>query len=194
MAAAGSFGKAIAFYGCKNIQSVRKYTIPSRPNTPLQQQQTSFMTQAVRLWQNWPHSKRDEWAWGLWGAKRDYRGVDYSIMISQLYDSVKNGNLWSYLGMFDVVYKSSTQLIVIIQGTPATPTPTLCWSRNSAWQTSRVVMSPYAPNAWFHELYGLNPKQLYYFRFEAGTKWVDWGETGVYYERTSPTPPWSPPP
>jgi hypothetical protein len=187
--ATGQFGKAIAYYRCKNIQTGRAYTIPTRPGTPAQKAQTTLYEKAVEAWHHWGHSYPDQAAFKTWGGIHGYPYSGYSTWLAVWMESYKAGNDWAYLGYFEVPFKTPTKINVNISGYLTTPTPTLYWGTSKYDIHRPVPMTLLLPQRWWAVIPGLRPYSKYYFRIEAGTKWTNFGHTGIYFLRTLPKPP-----
>ena len=178
--ATGQFGKAIAYYRCKNIQTGRKYTIPTRPNTPAQKAQTALFRLAVEAYHQWDHSPADLIAFSRLTNVLYPKPPGYNTWLSCWMESYKKGNAWTFLGHFERLWPPPAPFIFTIKGPVDTPIPTLHWGRIPSALTDSRAMIPGAPGVWSCPVSGISPAAYYFFQVKAGTPWVNYGYTGVY--------------
>jgi hypothetical protein len=95
-------------------------------------------------------------------------------------DSYQRGNTWTFLGHFERTPLFLEPFTFSLNGPVDTPVPTLHWGRLPSLLTGSVTMNQIAPGKWQGTVPGLRPLLYYFFKVDAGTKWTNYGYTGVY--------------
>ena len=97
MEASGPFGKAIAYYTCKNQQTARK-GIASRPNAdPAHRAQQIIFANASDAWHEGPYTAKDQKAWTYFNLRAGGGPSGYNYFVSEFSRHARKGQTWVFL-------------------------------------------------------------------------------------------------
>lgn len=175
MGASGTIGGALTFSNWRGVATVRKYTVPSNPNTADQQAVRGVFSAATALYKG--ITPTDVEAWNRRAAGTPMSG--YNLLVKQ-YSQVATaaGDMIKYSEVASTAIAANKSTVTFKAN--AVGPARISYGTNPTTPDSYVDIAATVNGENTKDITGLNPGTTYYFRIVSTDLAPKVGETGVY--------------
>ena len=183
--AAGKLGGALVYFPWKGLKVVRSYVIPANPQTSAQTTQRTRMTDAVQEWHDESYSVADVSAWNRLAGIAAKIMSGFNRMVQIFIDEDILGSTWEPINTMVASAVGANGFQINVTKISAGNIPNCLYGLTPTALLTTVALVDQTGNDWEVTLAGLTPNTLYYFQLVCGATGVDWGQTGIYTQRTT---------
>ncbi len=177
ISASGQIAKTLVYMSWKGIADVRKYVIPSNPDTEDQQTQRGYFHVAVDTWHTDGLTAIDVTAWNLYAAAQKIVASGFNIFVKLKVLASVAEHAWSKLVDCLVTAITDDGCTVTITGVVAKVAKLYIGTSKTSMFTEFVGVD--TAGEYVFTVTGLSPLTKYYF-YVKNTFADDDGRTGIY--------------
>ena len=184
LGARGKLGNALVYFPWKGIDAVRRYVVPTNPNTTAQNTQRANLEAGVTEWHAALYTELDKGAWNRLALTLESVMSGFNAFMQTFVLQKILGNIWYRIRFVTTHTILATSFKVNGEGADIAPSP-ICYygtSKTSMLGTATGVFQ--VGQYWLFTITGLVADTLYYFQIRRGTSGTNYGKTGIYQQKT----------
>lgn len=186
--ASGQLGKTLVAFPWKGINALRTYVVPANPQSDAQTDQRDIFTAAVKEWHDAAYTALDVLAWNRLAGIADKIMSGFNRMVREFVNEGILENVWTSMKAGRASGVGVLFFTAIVAKVSAGVTPKVHWGKSKTHFPNSADMVDNANDSWFYDITDLTANTLYYFYFSLGVSGADFSRTGIYSQRTLPTP------
>jgi uncharacterized protein (UPF0297 family) len=184
MDASGKIADSLVFMSWKGIKDVRQHVIPANPQTAAQQEQRSFMTEAVDVFHETAYNALDMQAWDVLASTLGRAMSGFNAYVKRYIDAKVSGKTFTPIYGCTVTGVSESGFTVKVRSDLSSGVKLYIGTGKTMLGTEVSGTYNAGTKEWTFEVAGLSSGVTYYFQVASAVEGEE-GQTGIYSQKTA---------